>query len=125
MSPGLSVILPAALEIEPQQRLNISLYRGNEEFIFPTEAVRINKLQLSLKFHELTLQQEAELVQCSFVRADAWVDSWGHSKQDKPLRAMGQIFRIGAGGIREFLRQSRAEIHNGLRRNGKTRTDSA
>jgi cellulose synthase (UDP-forming) len=122
---GLSVILPAALKIEQQQRLNISLYRSGEEFIFPTEAVRMNKLQLSLKFHELNLQQESELVQCSFVRANAWVDSWGHAKQDKPLRALGQIFRIGAGGIREFLRQSRVEIGNGLRRNTKTRTGSA
>ncbi len=124
---GLSLVLPAALEIKQQQRLNISLYRGSEEFIFPTHAVRINERQLGLKFHELNLQQEKELVQCSFVRADAWVDSWGQAKQDRPLRALGQIFRIGAGGIMEFLRQSGAEIYNGLHRNAKTssRSDSA
>jgi cellulose synthase (UDP-forming) len=117
---GLSVILPTSLEIEQQQRLNISLYRGNEEFVFPIEAVRINDLQLSLKFHDLSLQQETDLVQCSFARANAWVDSWGRAKQDQPLRALRQIFRIGAGGIKELLHQFSSEIHDGLRRKTKT-----
>jgi cellulose synthase (UDP-forming) len=117
---GLSVILPTSLEIEQQQRLNISLYRGNEEFVFPIEAVRINDLQLSLKFHDLSLQQETDLVQCSFARANTWVDSWGRAKQDKPLRALRQIFRIGAGGIKELLHQFSSEIHDGLRRKTKT-----
>jgi cellulose synthase (UDP-forming) len=120
---GLNMVLPdslAAREITPDQLLDISLYRGNEQFMFPTQAVRIGQNQLGLKFQPLTLQQQSELVQCSFVRGNAWLDSWGTSAPDAPLRSLAQIFKIGASGIVEFTRQSGSAVRKGLRGSPKT-----
>ena len=113
---GIDVVLPVTSEVVPNQLLNISLYRGTEEFIFPVEAVRIGSLHLGLKFQKLNLQQQTELVQCSFIRGDAWLKSWGTSAADAPLRALGQIFRIGAGGIIALGGQCGAELRNGVKR---------
>jgi len=120
---GINVVLPdalAKLDISPDQMLDISLYRGNEQFMFPAQAVRVGQNRLGLKFQPLTLQQQSELVQCSFVRGDAWLDSWGTSAPDAPLRSLGQIFKIGAVGIVEFTRQSGNVVRKGLRGSPKT-----
>ena len=124
---GFSVLLPAAAPLAYGECLNVSLYRGSEEFVFPVQvvqAVQGSKAQLGLKLSGLNVRQQAELVQCTFARGDAWLPSWGKSEPDAPLRVLGQIAGIGARGIVNFMGQAGALAFRGGRGSVKTSSGS-
>lgn len=102
---GVALVLPEALTLALHTPLQLSLYRGRQEFTFPADIVLLKGLQLGVRFGALSLEQQSQLVACTFSRADAWLDSWGTSRPDAPLRALAQIMRIGAGGIAGFMRE--------------------
>lgn len=112
---GIGLQLPAAVAIKKNECMNVSLYRGKDEFIFPVEVMYVGPKQLGLQFHNLDLQQQKELVECTFARGDAWLKTWGKSATDVPLRALTQIVGIGARGIGEFLYQAGAETRKRFR----------
>lgn len=111
---GLSLMLPAVPPLVPGERFQLALCHGTEEYLFPVEVVQAGGRQLRLKLHDLTMQQQTELVRCTFARSDAWLRSWGASAPDVPLHSLAQIASIGAGGIIEFARLAGAEIRKRL-----------
>lgn len=107
---GFSVVLPAPLNIEQSQLLQVSLYRGSEEFVFPVKVMYVGTQQLGLKLEGLTTQQQKELVQCTFARGDLWLQRLSKVTTDTPMRALGKIFWLGAGGIFGFMRAASKRV---------------
>lgn len=105
-SEGGVAIAPLAMPaLERNTQVMVSLWHGTEERIFPAQVMAIVGDQLRLKWELHGGQQEADLVQCTFGRADAWVE-WGKDRAaDRPSESMKDVLSIGVLGYRRILGQ--------------------
>lgn len=84
--------------LEPASEVMVSLYRGEEEFVFPARVIGKVDPQLRLRWDLHTREQEIALVQCTFARADAWV-SWAEGRDgDRPFTSLYQVYSVGLMG---------------------------
>ena len=51
-----------------------------------------------MQFENLTMEKERQLVQCTFGRADAWLESQIQHKTDFPLRSLVEVIVMGFEG---------------------------
>jgi cellulose synthase (UDP-forming) len=79
--------------------VSVSLFRSDEEGVFPAIVTFSGKGRLGVKFDNLSLHQQAELASLTFARADAWIATWGTGQRDKPLRSLKSVIVIGLRGI--------------------------
>ena len=105
-SEGGIALVPAAMPaIERETAVMVSLWRGEEELAFPARVTAIAAPQLRLRWESLSQEQEIALVQCTFARADAWVD-WARNRPlDKPLESLHEVITMGFGGYRRLGEQ--------------------
>jgi cellulose synthase (UDP-forming) len=96
---GLGLALPPGSSVPLGEILEVSLYRGSDEFVFPASVVFSAGERLGLHFESLTNQQEFDLVQCTFARADAWNTASAGRKRDTPLRGLAHVLRVGVRGF--------------------------
>ncbi|SUH34222.1 Cellulose biosynthesis protein catalytic subunit A [Salmonella enterica subsp. enterica] len=54
------------------QKVNLLLKRGQQEYVFPTQVVRVTGNEVGLQLDALTTKQHIDFVQCTFARADTW-----------------------------------------------------
>lgn len=103
---GVSIVTHNALPIEAGQKLEVVLTRAKQEFVFPFRIVyRQNKL-LGLSLETISSQQYIDYVQCTFARADTWVQ-WQRSYHcDKPLTSLQQVLEIGVKGYQRLWKHS-------------------
>src|SRR6185437_8160038 len=97
------------LEVDPQLKLalgdslGVCLSRGDRQFHFPVHVSRFVGRHLGVRFDELTLEQERQMVQCTFGRADAWLD-WGEQTvEDTPLGGLKDVLTMGIEGYSRLL----------------------
>ncbi|MGV2290226.1 UDP-forming cellulose synthase catalytic subunit [Trinickia sp. YCB016] len=96
---GVGLRLPASIEIPMHEKVSVSLFRGNEEFVFPASVTFTAPGRVGLQFAPLTREQELDFVQSTFARADAWTN-WAEGRQaDAPLRGLMHVMRVGCAGI--------------------------
>ncbi len=107
---GLGILLPDALCLPIGTCVQVSLFRGKEERVFPASVVFSNGKRLGLRFQSLSLAQQVELAQMTFARADIWATSWNSSTPDSPWTAIRQIGRIGLRGFFVLMRESGREM---------------
>lgn len=100
---GLGVVLPEDLEISLGSSIAVGLQHNTGPLIFPTTVVIQNGRNIGLQFQALTLQQEKNLVQCTFGRADAWSDL-GTTDPDRPLRSLVEVLFYGIKGYVHLFR---------------------
>jgi cellulose synthase (UDP-forming) len=96
---GLGLAVPADSDIPMGSRLSVSLFRSDEEGVFPAVVTFSGKGRLGVKFDNLSLRQQAELASLTFARADAWIATWGTGQRDKPLRSLWSVIAIGVRGM--------------------------
>lgn len=96
---GLGLAVPPESDIPMGSRLSVSLFRSDEEGVFPAIVTFSGKGRLGVKFDNLSLHQQAELASLTFARADAWVATWGTGQRDKPLRSLKSVIVIGLRGM--------------------------
>lgn len=99
---GLGLTVPADSVIPMGSRLSVSLFRSDEEGVFPAIVTFSDKGRLGVKFDNLSLRQQAELASLTFARADAWVATWGTGQRDKPLRSLRSVIVIGLRGMAQL-----------------------
>lgn len=112
-SEGGIAILPATMpNVQAKDLLKLGLWRGEEEKVFPAQVIAIVKGQLRLNWLLDTPEQESDLVQCTFGRADAWIN-WNEGRAiDRPLHSLGNIMKIGLLGIRRLVEHSLPRLAN-------------
>ncbi|RZJ15664.1 MAG: UDP-forming cellulose synthase catalytic subunit [Acidovorax sp.] len=96
---GLGLAVPADTNVPMGSRLSVSLFRSEEEGVFPAIVTFSGNGRLGVKFDNLSLHQQAELASLTFARADAWISSWGTGQRDKPLRSLKSVIVIGVRGV--------------------------
>lgn len=105
---GLALALPAATELEHDLPVGVVLNLGAEQFHFDARVSRSAGTHLGVRFENLTMEKERELVQCTFGRADAWLQADVAHKADLPLRSLVEVVVMGFEGytilISELLR---------------------
>ncbi|WP_439859362.1 UDP-forming cellulose synthase catalytic subunit [Pseudomonas sp. MBLB4136] len=96
---GVGVSLPEGMRVARGERVQVTLFRGSVEGVFPASVVFSNEQTLGLNFIDLSLQQQSELARMTFSRADTWATAWGNGAVDTPLAALGEVSGIGWRGI--------------------------
>lgn len=105
-SEGGIALAPMAIPaLEREDAVMVSLWRGDEELVFPARVTAIASPQLRLRWDSLNPAQEAALVQCTFARADAWMEWSGNRPSDKPLDSLHEVISMGLNGYRRLGEQ--------------------
>ncbi|GAA4328792.1 UDP-forming cellulose synthase catalytic subunit [Pigmentiphaga soli] len=97
---GVGIKVPAELELPIGEAVQVSIFRNEEEGVFPATVAFRHGERLGLRFEALNTQQQIELAQLTFARADNWAKVWGHSTPDTPLAALRGVIVIGVHGFR-------------------------
>ncbi|HVT35518.1 MAG TPA: UDP-forming cellulose synthase catalytic subunit [Nevskiaceae bacterium] len=106
---GLGLQWPAGEPLPaPRTQLQVVLSRGDEEHFFTAMVTGAHGLRLGLRFDGLTLEDERNLVQCTFGRADAWVDWRDPQTQDRPLDSLGEVLLFGLNGYLRLIKRGLA-----------------
>ncbi|CAM2157182.1 Cellulose synthase catalytic subunit [UDP-forming] [Pararobbsia alpina] len=100
---GVAIRIPAGVTIPLHEEVQVSLFRGEEEFVFPAVIVFTQTDRVGVRFTTLTPQQELDFVQSTFSRADAWTDWAKGRKPDTPLRGLWHVLRVGTRGILQLF----------------------
>lgn len=99
---GVGVELGEDAQLAEGQRVQVLLGRGRREFAFPARVQRTvgQRLGLLLLFEDE--RQRVEFAQCTFARADAWLD-WHAGYQPKSLpRSLWSVLVLGWRGYRRM-----------------------
>lgn len=107
---GVGISLPAGVEVPQGEQLQVSLFRDENESVFPATVVFSRGQSLGLSFNDLTLQQQSELVRLTFSRADIWASGWGMGKVDTPLAALREVSMVGLRGIALLAKATAVEL---------------
>ncbi|MDN0084377.1 UDP-forming cellulose synthase catalytic subunit [Crenobacter sp. SG2305] len=103
---GMAIVMPHAVKLAPDTPLHVSLRRSGRSFAFPCLTVFTKGNRLSLRFSALSRQQEMDLVQCTFGRADAWLRDEARAHEGTPMHGLRDIFRLGRDGFRLLITQA-------------------
>lgn len=79
------------------------LRRGEREFAFQGRLSRCAGRHVGVRFESLTPQQQVDLVQCTFARADAWLGWNNRYIEERPLRNFIDVLRLGGQGYVRLL----------------------
>ncbi|HEV3105045.1 MAG TPA: UDP-forming cellulose synthase catalytic subunit, partial [Trinickia sp.] len=108
---GLGLEVPTAdLKLSTGDALSVSLGRGDRLFHFPVRVSRFVGRNLGVQFEALTLEQERQLVQCTFGRADAWLDWNERTLEDAPLAGLKEVMLMGMEGYSRLARGAKRSL---------------
>ncbi|WP_137927861.1 UDP-forming cellulose synthase catalytic subunit [Cupriavidus sp. 2SB] len=96
---GLGVVLPIDVPLQEGARLGVCLSRGPRTYHFPAVVTRNVNRHLGVRMEDLTVQRETQLIQCTFGRADAWIDWLDDERVDAPLRSLKEVIEMGYQGL--------------------------
>jgi cellulose synthase (UDP-forming) len=95
---GAGIQLGTPLSLAVGGSISLMMQRGTREFLFPGYISRSHKNFIGISFTRLNAQQKIDFVQCTFARADAWLN-WGENfSPDRPLHSFVDILKLGGTG---------------------------
>jgi cellulose synthase (UDP-forming) len=97
---GMGFVTPPELLLAESEKVNVILWRGDDEFSFPMRVMVSRPGVLGLRLMPLSVQQEIDYVQCTFARADAWSQWSEQHHADRPLEGLKEIALLGLQGYR-------------------------
>jgi cellulose synthase (UDP-forming) len=107
---GVALKLPGATHVPLHESVVVSLFRGNDEFVFPADVTYSVPGRVGLRFAPMTREQELDFVQSTFARADAWT-GWAEGREaDTPLRSLGHVMSVGLRGISGLFEHLYADL---------------
>jgi cellulose synthase (UDP-forming) len=95
---GLALTLPDSIDFELHTPVGVVLSLGEQQFHFDARVSRSAGTHLGVQFVTLTMEKERQLVQCTFGRADAWLESRVQHQADFPLRSLVEVVVMGFEG---------------------------
>lgn len=101
---GLDIHIGDGVTLPDDKRVKISLNRGDREYSFPARIANHRHDSLGLYFDKLSIDDEKHLIQCTFGRADAWLEWNEHTVQDRPLDSLIEVLAYGLRGYGHLFR---------------------
>ncbi|MBA4500834.1 UDP-forming cellulose synthase catalytic subunit [Marinobacterium marinum] len=95
---GVAVELPEALSLAEGTEVSVVLGRGEQDYSFPGVVAREDGSVIGIRFNEMSHQQMIDFVQCTFARADAWLDWLEQQEEERPLQSLVEVLRVGFRG---------------------------
>ncbi len=114
---GVGIRINGDAQVLEEQKVNLLLKRGQQEYVFPTQVVRVLGSEVGLKLLPMSTRQHIDFVQCTFARADTWALWQDSFPEDKPLESLFDILKLGFRGYRhlaEFAPPVAKEIFRSL-----------
>jgi cellulose synthase (UDP-forming) len=105
---------PGALALNADDTLGVVVSRGERQFHFPVRVTRLAGAHLGVRFDSLTLEEERRLVQCTFGRADAWIEWDERTEKDSPLKGLKEVLLMGVEGYARLFDGARRALIAGL-----------
>ena len=100
---GLTLAIADTSGINEFSQVQVGLHRGDREFLFPAKIHFTSTGLVEALFNNLTPEQETQLIQCTFGRADAWLNWQEDQKRDRALGGLKDVFLKGLiGYVRLF-----------------------
>ncbi|PLZ03110.1 UDP-forming cellulose synthase catalytic subunit [Burkholderia sp. WAC0059] len=99
---GLGLVLPPKNRIEAGTRIGVCLMRGTTEHYFPGVVARGGEKRIGVRL-ELTRETETQLIQCTFGRADAWLQWEDEPAADAPLHGLKEVIDMGYQGYLRLI----------------------
>ncbi|WP_407731746.1 UDP-forming cellulose synthase catalytic subunit [Pseudocitrobacter faecalis] len=99
---GVGIKINGDAQVLEEQKVNLLLKRGQQEYVFPTQVVRVIGSEVGLKLLPMTTRQHIDFVQCTFARADTWALWQDSYPEDKPLESLLDILKLGFRGYRHL-----------------------
>jgi len=96
---GLGLALPAEIPLQEGERVGVCLTRGTRSYHFAAKVMRNSGLHLGVQFENMDAQTDLRLIECTFGRADAWIDWTEQQPMDAPLRGMKEVIEMGIQGL--------------------------
>lgn len=110
---GLGIHLAGPLALPAGASLNVLMFAGSQEYVFPARVSSRHGERIGLRFGELSLQQQQALIQCTFARADAWTRWNAHYGADHPLQGLTEIIQLGGQGYGSLARSYALALRQG------------
>lgn len=101
---GVGLTLPNDMPDMVGDNIHLTLYRGNTEHVFEGVVTLHSGRRLGLKFAEMSVEQSANFVQCTFARADSWAIWADKRERDTPIKGLVEIFSLGISGLKMFTK---------------------
>ncbi|ROH93659.1 UDP-forming cellulose synthase catalytic subunit [Stagnimonas aquatica] len=101
---GLGLSLDSELPLETGTAITVSLFHRGGQYDFPARVSEWSAPRLGLRFEPLSLRQERDLIECTFGRADAWLQWLPPDTSDRPVASMLEVLHFGLRGFWYFLR---------------------
>nr|WP_255371254.1 UDP-forming cellulose synthase catalytic subunit [Cupriavidus sp. YR651] len=96
---GLGMVLPVDVPLEEGAHVGVCLSRGTRTYHFPAVVTRNVNRHLGVRMDDLSMERETQLIQCTFGRADAWIDWLDDERADAPLRSLKEVIEMGYQGL--------------------------
>ncbi len=117
---GLGLVVgEGLLSLEAGDTLGVVVSRGERQFHFPMRVTRLSGTHLGVRFDSLTLEDERRLVQCTFGRADAWIEWDERTEDDAPLKGLKEVLLMGFEGYARLFGGARRALLDKLALDGR------
>jgi len=110
---GIELISDSTLQPAVGQKIILSIFRGSKEVAFPGIVARVGKT-IGIYFSSLSIDQQKELTQITFSRADNWVNLWGKDSLDSPLKSLREVMKYGVFNLAPLLKSAGRDMYSSL-----------
>ncbi|MAE02519.1 MULTISPECIES: UDP-forming cellulose synthase catalytic subunit [unclassified Pseudoalteromonas] len=84
-------------------KVELLMSRGFKQYSFATYICNTRDKQLGLTLRDLDLEKQKAFIQCTFSRADAWLDWQENFKHDKPSYSFSNVFYTSLRGFKNLI----------------------
>jgi len=84
-------------------KIELLMSRGNKQFSFTTYVTNTREKQFGLTLKDLSIEKQLAFIQCTFSRADAWLDWQNNFKHDRPSYSFKEVKKTSLRGFNNIL----------------------
>ena len=84
-------------------KIELLMSRGNKQFSFTTYVCNTRRKQIGLTLKDLSLEKQRAFIQCTFSRADAWLDWQNNFRHDRPSYSFKEVQKTSLRGFSNLL----------------------
>jgi cellulose synthase (UDP-forming) len=100
---GIGITTEFAHLFQLEDKIELMMTRGYKQFSFPTYVCNSRNKHVGLILDDLTKSQSISYVQCTFSRADAWLDWQENFKHDKPSDSFKEVRDTSVRGFKNLI----------------------